>query len=168
MVVIIRPDTQARQDDLRAAFQVVAAAMLELGLNVAVALQQIRHFIFFHRLAHGRFHLPDLQAELHHGLGGGHDLLKRRAAGHGADILGKIAANDIARLRDFSGIELFLAHDQTKDARLARAVGPDQAAAAAGQYLKTGIPKQDLRTMLLADAAEMNHIVRTPVEVADC
>ena len=33
VVVLVRPDAQARQDDLRAAFQVVAAAMLELGLD---------------------------------------------------------------------------------------------------------------------------------------
>jgi hypothetical protein len=28
---------------------------------------------------------------------------------------------------------------------------------AEGEYLKTGIPEQDLRTMLFADAAEMDH-----------
>ena len=157
VVILIRPDPQARQDDPAAAFQVVAAAVLELGLDVAVALQQIRHCLFHQGLAHGRFHFLNLSAEGHHRLGGGHDLLKGRAAGHGADILGKKAANDVARFRDFSGVELFLAHDQTKDTCFACAVGPDQAAAAAGQDLKTGIPKQDLRAILLADAVEMNH-----------
>ena len=124
-MVIIRPDAQACQNNLRTAFQIVAAAMFKLGLYVAIARKQFGHFIFFQRLTHGRFHLPNLQAEPCYILGSGHDLLKRRAAGHGADILRKIAANNVACFRYFSGIELFFAHDQTKDTCFTSTVWPD-------------------------------------------
>ena len=156
-MIIVGTDPEARQNNLPAAFQIVAAAMLEFGLNVAITFQEIRQFIFRHRQAHGRFDLLNLQAELHNGLGSGHNFLKSRTAGHGPHILRKITADGMARLRNFPGIKGLLAHDQTKDAGFAGPVRPNQTTAASGQDLKTGIPKQDLRTVLLADAAEMNH-----------
>jgi len=84
MMVIVGTDPEARQNNLPAAFQIVAAAMLEFGLNVAVTFQETRQISSFrHRQAHGRFDLLNLQAELHNGLGSGHNFLKSRTAGHG-------------------------------------------------------------------------------------
>ncbi len=55
-VIGVRADAEAGEDRLGAGFQVVAAAMLELLLGIAVALQQGGHGVVRHRLAHGRFH----------------------------------------------------------------------------------------------------------------
>ncbi len=162
-VVGLGADAESGEDGLSTAFQVVAAAVLELLLGVAVTLEQAGHFIVGHRFAHGRFHFADLLAESHDRRGGGHDLGEGRASRHFADILRKMTDHGLLRATDLPGIGLFLAGDQAKDGGLAGAVRADQAAAAAGQDLKAGIAEQHLGAVLLGDVGQMNH-AETPKE----
>ncbi|MPN57277.1 hypothetical protein SDC9_204971 [bioreactor metagenome] len=68
MIEAIRPDPQAGQYGLGTGVQVIAAAVFELLLDYAVALQKCCHLIIRLGLTHGGLHLLQLTSQTH-GLG---------------------------------------------------------------------------------------------------
>ncbi|OPZ57390.1 MAG: hypothetical protein BWY87_01642 [Deltaproteobacteria bacterium ADurb.Bin510] len=154
---VVVGNAQAGQHDPGAVFEVVAAAVLELGLSLAVALQQLGHLVVAHGLGHAVFHAADLLAQGRNLDRSAHDLGQRRTAGHIADILAEVADHGLLGLGNLAAVGLFLAHDEPEDAGLAGAVGPDQAAAAGRQNLEARVLEQDLGTVLFGDAIEMDH-----------
>ncbi len=167
-VVGVGADAEAGENRLGAGFQVVAAAVLELLLGVAVALEERGELLVPHRLAHLRLHGADLLAELDGAGAGGHHLLQGRAAGHLADVLGEVADDRLLGAADLAGVGLLLAGDQAEDGGLAGAVGADQAAAGAGEDLEARVLEQDLGAVLLADAGQMDHGESPKEKVPHC
>jgi len=163
-VMGLRADAEAGQYRLGAAFEMVAVAMLEFFLGIAIALQQRRQRLVRHGLAHGRFHLGDLPTQFHGACRSGHDLGEGRATGHLAYILGKIANDGFSAAADLAAVHGFFAGNQAENSGFAGAVGSHQATARAGGDLKTGILEKDLRAVLFGNMGQVNH--ETSLKVA--
>ncbi len=163
----VRADAETGQHRLGAGLEIVAAAMLELLVGIAVAGQQVGHGVIRHRLAHGGLHGAEFHPQRHGAGGGRHHLFQGRAAGHLADILGEVADDRILATADLAGIGMLLAGDQAEDGGLAGAVGADQAAAAAGEDLEAGVLEEDPVAMLPGHVAQVDHAV-PPGKVPKC
>ena len=140
-----------------AAFQRVAAELLEAALHLAVARHDVVHVVGARRVGHGGFELLQLGRDRAHRAGAVHHLGHRATARHLADVLAEVADGDAAVDRDLALVGLLLAGDHAEQRGLAGAVGADQADLLAAVERGRGFDEQEMVAVLLADVVEADH-----------
>jgi hypothetical protein len=69
----------------------------------------------------------------------------------------EVPDRQLARTLDTAVIRSLLPDDQAEDGGLARAIGTNESNSLSGVYLKRGIHKEDLASVLLGDVRKRNH-----------
>ncbi len=152
-------EAEAGEDFARAAFQRVAAELLEAGLHLAVALDDRVHLVGAIRIGQRGFELLQLGRDLAHRAGAVHHLGDGAAARHLADVLAEVADGDAAIDGDLAFVGRLLARDHAEQRRLAGAVRADEADLLAAVERRRGLDEEDLVAVLLADVVETDHAI---------
>ena len=153
-------EAQPGQHLARAAFERIAAELLEAPLHLAVALDDVFHLIGAGRIGHGGFELFQLGGDGAHRTGTVHHLGDGAAPRHLADVLAEVADGDAAIDRDLAFVGLLFPGDHAEQRRLAGAVGSDEADLLAPVERRRGLDEEDLMAVLLADIVETNLYAR--------
>jgi hypothetical protein len=159
-------EAEAREHFAPARLQRIAVQLLEARLHLAVALEDLVHFVRALRIDHGRLELFQLGRDAADRPRPVHHLGHRALARHLADVLAEIADGDAAIDRHLPLVRLVLTLDHAEQRGLAGAVRPDQPGLLAAQKRGGGFDEQDLVAELLGDVVETDHCCARLKDVA--
>ena len=147
---------EAVQHFARARFELVAAAVLILLLDVAEALEHLLGVVA-RRIAHGVLELDQLVMQVAEASAAGDRFVEDGAAADLVDLLAEVADRDLLRHGDRAVVRRLFADDHAEQRRLAGAIRPDQTGLLAGVELERGVDEEDLLSVLLADVGKRDH-----------
>ena len=150
-------EAQARQHLAGAAFQRIAAQLLEAPLRLAIKLDDLVHIVGLVGVAHGGLQLAQARGDFAHRACAVHHLGGGAAAGHFTDILAEIADGDAPIDAHLTLIRQLLAGDHAEQCGLARAVGADETDLLAPLKGGGGLDEENLMAVLLGNVVEADH-----------